>query len=292
MQSRRAIQVGIVIVIAGVVAFIFLVGKNSPTATLETKPGQNSVNEQPVPGFNFELYEKDMVSKLPKKDQDEITIMLGRLKGRGAMNENLRVLAQKYEQLHIPALAGYYYSKLAALEPDNENAWFEAGKNYFDAEQEVDSQNKLNYFIEMSYNSLAKVIEMDPDKNLEAMTDQGVNILEKSMNHTLSGPPMLGIGLLMKVVQADSNNRKALNYLGLFSMQSGQFDRAIMRFKHLTSLGPDNDPNYPYYYRYLAQAYIETGKKEEAVNSLEKYKSLVKENGLRQEADSIIHSIQ
>ena len=292
MQSRRAIQVGFVIVIAGVVAFIFLVGKNNPTATLDNKPGQKPVNEQPASGFNFELYEKDMIGKLPKKDQDEIMIMLGRLKGRGAMDENLLVLAQKYEKLHLPALAGYYYNKLAGLEPNNENVWFEAGKNYFDAEQAVDDQDKLNYFIEMSYNSLAKVIDMDPDRNLEAMTDQGVNILEKSMNHTLGGPPMQGIGLLMKVVQADSNNRKALNYLGLFSMQSGQFDRAIMRFKHLTSLPPDNDANYPYYYRYLAQAYIETGKREEAVSSLEKYKSLVKEQGLKQEADSIIHSIQ
>jgi len=292
MQSRRAIQVGFVIVIAGVIAFIFLVGKNNPTATLDANSGKKSVSEQPVAGFNFELYEKDMISKLPKKDQDEVTIMLGRLKGRGAMNENLLVLAKKYEQLHMSALAGYYYNKLAGLEPNNEEVWFSAGKNYFDAEQEVDNQDKLNYFIDMSYNSLAKVIAMDPNKNLEAMTDQGVNILEKSMNHTLSGPPMEGIGLLMKVIQADSNNRKALNYLGLFAMQSGQFDRAIVRFKHLTNLGPDNDANYPYYYRYLAQAYIETGEKEKAVSSLEKYKTLVKEESMKQEADSIIHSIQ
>jgi cytochrome c-type biogenesis protein CcmH/NrfG len=103
---------------------------------------------------------------------------------------------------------------------------------------------------------------------------------------------MKGIGLLMSVLQLDSNNRKALNYLGLFSMESRQFDRAIMRFKHLTELGPDKDPNYPYYYRYLAQAYMETGKKDEARASLETYKTLVKEQGLKTEADSLIQSIK
>jgi len=291
MQSRRAIQVGLVIVIAGVIAFVFIIGKNNSSAVYAPSAKPKVAATTPE-GFDFAAYEKDVIAKMPKKDQDEIMIMLGRLKGRGAMNENLLVIAQKYEKLGQPALAGYYYNKLAGLEADNENVWFEAGKNYFDAEQNVDNQDKLNYFVDLSYAALAKVIEMDPNNNLEAMTDQGVNILEKSMNHTLEGPPMQGIGLLMKVMQKDSNNRKALNYLGLFSMQSGQFDKAITRFKHLTSLGPDHDPNYPYYFRYLAQAYLETGKKEEAVASLEKYKGLVKEQSLKMEADSIIHSIQ
>jgi len=290
MQSRRALQIGLTVVIVGVIAFIFLTGKNKSSAVLDTNTKAKAAVEMPA-GFDFGLYEKDVIAKLQKKDADEIMIMRGRLNGRGAMNENILVIAKKYEELHQPALAGYYYKKLTGLEPNNPEYWLKTGENFFDAEQAVDNQDKLNYFIDLSYNSLAKALEMKP-KDIDAMTDQGVNILEKSMNHTLAGAPMQGIGLLMSVLQLDSNNRKALNYLGLFSMESRQFDRAIVRFKHLTELGPDKDPNYPYYYRYLAQAYMETGKKEEARASLEKYKSLVNEQGLKMEADSLIQSIQ
>src|ERR1017187_407275 len=106
MQSRRALQIGLTVVIAGVIAFIFLTGKNKSSAVLEPNPRAKATTEMPE-GFDFGLYEKDVIAKLPKKDADEIMIMRGRLSGRGAMNENLLVIAKKYEDIHQPALSGY-----------------------------------------------------------------------------------------------------------------------------------------------------------------------------------------
>jgi len=260
MQSRRVVQIGLAVVIIGVIVFVFLSGENTSTAFFDNKARAKAPEKEknaPPAGFNFDMLEKDIFAKLEKTDADKVMVMKGRLNGRGAMNENLLVLAKEYEHLHQPALAGYYYEKLSTLEPNNENVWFGMGKNFFDAEQTVSDQPTFNYFVGLSYKALHKVLEMDPNSNYEAMTDQAVNILENN-----SQPPMEGVGLLRKVIQLDSNNRKALNYLGLFSMQSNQFDKAINRFEHLVSLGPDNDPNYPYYYRSLGQAYAGAGKKK------------------------------
>jgi hypothetical protein len=287
MQSRRAIQIGLAVVIAGLIAFVFINGKNNSSALVDNKPRKAQETETAPPaGFNFSQLEKDIIGKLPKADADELMVMQGRLNGRGAMNENLRVIANKYEQIHQPALAGYYYEKLTHLEPNNENVWFSMGKNFFEAEQTVTDQRTFNYFVDMSYKALSKVLEMNPKGNHEAMTDQAVNILEAGKQ-----PPMMGVGLLRDVIQADPDNRKALNYLGLFSMQSNQYDKAIERFEHLVNLGPDNDPNYPYYYRSLGQAYASAGKKDKALEAYKKYKSLVKDENLKQEADKLIESI-
>jgi tetratricopeptide (TPR) repeat protein len=288
MQSRRTIQIGLAVIICGVIAFIFLNGKNKSSAIVDAKVKQADKDKAAAapPGFNFESLEKDIVGKLEKPDADKIMVMKGRLNGRGVMDENLLVLAQTYERLHQPALAGFYFEKLTHLEPNAEKAWFGMGKNFFDAEQTVNDQPTFNYFVELSHKALQKVLEMDPNGNLEAMTDQAVNILENN-----SQPPMEGVGLLRKVVQIDSNNRKALNYLGLFSMQSNQYGKAIERFEHLVKLGAENDPNYPYYYRSLGQAYAGAGKKNEAIEAYKKYKSLVTEDNLKQEADKLIESI-
>jgi len=289
MQSRRVIQIGLAVVIVGVIAFVFFNGENKSSALFDNKPRNKAVDKDNAgapAGFNFDMFENDIVAKLEKPDADKVMIMRGRLSGRGAMNENLLVLAKEYEHLHQPALAGFYFEKLTHLEPNNENVWFGMGKNFFDAEQTVTDQPTFKYFMSLSYKGLSKVLEMDPNSNYEAMTDQAVNILEGN-----NQPPMEGVGLLRKVVQLDSNNRKALNYLGLFSMQSNQFDKAVVRFKHLVELGPDNDPNYPYYYRSLGQAYAGEGKKEEAKEAYKKYKSLVTEESLKQEADKLIESI-
>ncbi len=54
------------------------------------------------------------------------------------------------------------------------------------------------------------------------------------------GAPMKGIALLKEVLEEDENNTEALYYLGVFSIQSGQFDKGIGRFVTILKLEPDN----------------------------------------------------
>ena len=52
--------------------------------------------------------------------------------------------------------------------------------------------------------------------------------------------PMAGITLLREMVAEDSTNADAHYYLGLFSVKSGQLDKAIVRFEKVIALRPDD----------------------------------------------------
>jgi tetratricopeptide (TPR) repeat protein len=52
--------------------------------------------------------------------------------------------------------------------------------------------------------------------------------------------PMEGIMELRAIAEKDSTNVEAQFYLGKFAVQSGQLDKALMRFKTVVSLEPQN----------------------------------------------------
>jgi cytochrome c-type biogenesis protein CcmH/NrfG len=106
---------------------------------------------------------------------------------------------------------------------------------------------------------------------------------------------MQGVGMLKKVEQVEPNNRRMLLYLGILSMQSGQTDKAVDRFEKLTKLPADGDKSYPYYFRYLGQAYMATNQPEKALSAFQEYKKYISALGdkaLIQEADQLISSVQ
>jgi tetratricopeptide (TPR) repeat protein len=78
--------------------------------------------------------------------------------------------------------------------------------------------------------SLEKVKDMDPDS---LKLQQAIELVNGTS-------PMEGITLLRELIQKDSSNIDAHYYLGLFSVKSGQLDKAIMRFDKVLSLAPDN----------------------------------------------------
>lgn len=56
----------------------------------------------------------------------------------------------------------------------------------------------------------------------------------------VNGPnPMEGISILREILSKDSMNVDANYWLGVFSVQSGQFDKAISRFNKVLSVKPD-----------------------------------------------------
>jgi Flp pilus assembly protein TadD len=125
--------------------------------------------------------------------------------------------------------------------------------------------------------------------NIDAQIDQAVNLVEGT------GQIMQGVGMLKKVEQVQPDNKRMLLYLGILSMQSGQTDKAVTRFEKLTKLPADGDKSYPYYFRYLGQAYQATGQNDKARTAFMEYKKLITAQGnkaLIQEADQLISSVQ
>lgn len=82
--------------------------------------------------------------------------------------------------------------------------------------------------------SLPEVQESAEVNELDAKVDEAVAIIQGGQ-----GAPMQAITMLLDVLKADPDHEKALLWLGNFSMMSGQWDKAVDRFHHLSQLHPE-----------------------------------------------------
>jgi TolA-binding protein len=69
---------------------------------------------------------------------------------------------------------------------------------------------------------------------LDKKVDEAVAIIQNGQ-----GAPMKAIGMLLDVLKENPDHEKALLWLGNFSMMSGQWDKAVDRFHHLSQLHPE-----------------------------------------------------
>ena len=67
--------------------------------------------------------------------------------------------------------------------------------------------------------AVRKVLNKNPD-NLDAKTNLG-------MAYMATENPVKGVTLFREVLAADPRNEKALYNLGMLSIQSGQYDKAV-----------------------------------------------------------------
>ena len=163
-------------------------------------------------------------------------------------------------------------------------SYFIAGDKYFSVFQNTEGENK-KVALQKAIESYETVLEMNPD-DLEAMTSLGVCYVEGS---SLTGePPMKGIGMLTKVLQIDPNNINALVNLGYFATRSGQFEKAIERFKRVIEI----DPTFTDGYLYLSDAYLQAGKKEEAAQALEEFMKFIEDEEKKQQLEIYIEQIR
>lgn len=83
--------------------------------------------------------------------------------------------------------------------------------------------------------------ELDSDADLSEVVDLALENISKGKE---SGDMALvmneGIMKLLAVSRADTNNEKAIYHLGLFSIESGQLEKAEKRFEKLILLQPEN----------------------------------------------------
>lgn len=92
------------------------------------------------------------------------------------------------------------------------------------------------------FNSTDVEIEDEVTSNLDEEVDFALANIEKGKS---SGDMSLvmneGIMKLLAVTKKDSNNIRAIYYLGLFSLESRQLQKAEKRFEKLVSLQPQNE---------------------------------------------------
>lgn len=190
----------------------------------------------------------------------------------------LQTLADKWEDLAKPIPQGFIYKEMAESTPTLDY-WVKSGDAFrkgYTNQQDTALASALN---KLAIESYQKAIEIDGN-SLAAKTGLGASLVTGSDN------PMAGIALLREVVQADPKNLDANKTLGLFSMQSGQYDRAIDRFQTVIEIKADAES-----YFYLATAYEKIGQKSQAIAAYNKSKELAADPTLSQYIDRQIEEL-
>ncbi|PCJ89520.1 MAG: hypothetical protein COA57_01975 [Flavobacteriales bacterium] len=100
--------------------------------------------------------------------------------------------------------------------------------------------------------------------------------------------PMKGIMLLREVLKEDSMNVMAHFHLGVFSIQSNQYEKAVGRFKRVLEIDAGNTDAY----YYLGHAHAGLGQKERAIENFEKFKSSVSDEKRKADAEKYINELK
>ncbi|TXC81808.1 tetratricopeptide repeat protein [Luteibaculum oceani] len=114
-------------------------------------------------------------------------------------------------------------------------------------------------------------------------TNQQVNSLDEKVSKAVAlvqfgNQPMAGIKLLQEVVAEDPKHLEANYQLGLFSVQSQQWEKGVNRFNTVKEVGGFDKYEDAYYYHALCYA---------SIDSLERAKSILTE-GLEVAQDSTL----
>lgn len=284
----RKKQIGVVVIVVAMMTYLISLPVKGLIRPKEerTKPGASSsaAPEQEVSSNINEEYVSSAAKKqLTSQMQAEISDKEAQLQKATADAERLPIekdLAKNWDDLNVPAPAAFYY--LSAARKDNSlQSWLDAGNRFNDAYKLTQDTVAKPAFLLNAVESFKKALVISPE-NLDAQTGLGIADVNGG-----APSPMTGISLLLGVVAKDPKNVKANLNLGLFSMKSGQFEKAITRFKNVVEQKPELEP-----YFYLAESYKQLGMKPEAITAYQKCKELAGDPAFNQKMDEYIKELK
>lgn len=247
-----------------------------------SKGGQAAENTEKASTLNFEEMKSEALKSVPEEVKNNITLLEKKLKEASAdeERESRLALADAYFAYKQYALAGFYFLEQSEKEASNADMYVKAGDAFRDAYRNSSDSNITPLLMEKARTSYEKAMEIAP-ANLDAKTGVATCYVEGSEN------PMQGITLLREVVQADPENVNANLNLGLFSMKSGQFDKAISRFETVVKKKPSAEN-----YALLAEAFEQSGDKQSAIKALTKAKEYVIDPQIIKGIDDYIKTLE
>jgi tetratricopeptide (TPR) repeat protein len=213
----------------------------------------------------------------------EISALESNLKKAGSDAEKLALekqLAKKWDDVNQPAPGAFYYQAIARSENTYQN-WIDAGDRFNEAYKSGTDTLAQPVFVTNAVEAFENATKLNPD-GLDAKTGLGIAYVNGG-----APSPMQGIALLLDVVKKDPKNRKANLDLGLFAMKSGQYEKAVDRFKGMIAQKQEVEP-----YFYLAESYKQLGMKKEAIEAYQNCKTLLPDPAFGQRIDEFIKELK
>ncbi len=245
-----------------------------------------SKNEQVVvqQKFDFLSEAKKMTTTAESEAIAKVENLVSSARNQEQKIQLLDSLVALWDDSRKPTASAIVSQQLAETSGKAED-WYKAGDRFMMATRFVKEQEQQKQLYENAATAFEKTLQLEPG-NLDAKAGLGVCYVESA---NLTGqPPMKGIGLLKEVVDKDSTHINAQLNLGYFSIQSGQFDKALERFETVKRIKPDLIE----VYIYIADTYEKTGNYKEAIKNLEVYKSKLNDPVLVFEVDKYIDELK
>lgn len=232
--------------------------------------------EAPVAAEEAEAFNAASVSEISKqglnaslkKDIEDLEASLNATSSPEKQEAIHASLAGKWMDVNKPAPAAFHLEAVAKNTSNLAN-WVKAGDAFSEAIESTQDTVLGGVLIQHAIASYSSALELEPD-NLDARTGLGSAYVHGTN-------PMQGISMLLEVVKEDPDNIKANYNLGIFSMQSRQFDKAVERFKTVVKQQED-----PESWFYLATSYENIGLNKEAIEAFRKSEQLASDPSLTQ----------
>ncbi len=187
-------------------------------------------------------------------------------------------LAVMYNEAGLFDSAAWFAERAATFFKTDESL-LKAGNAYYEAYTFALDANKQKALAEKTREIFGSILDKHPD-NLEVKT--------KTAMTYLSSAPMKGVGMLREVLAKDPQNELALFNMGMLSIQSTQYAKAVEWLEKLMSV---NDKHLQGNLL-LGVAYMNTGDKSRARQQFEKVKKMDKDPSVQATVDSYLEELK
>jgi len=281
MNKKQIAISAAVVVIMGYLYYLPVKGLIKPK---EAKPDKTSVmtgNRKAATAVTVDMVSTTAKTAIGAALTAKINDLEGQLKNASGADEQKlqKQLASQWDDVNQPAPAAFYYQALARKENKLED-WLNAGNRFNDAYKLTQDTLTQPAFVTNAVEAFQSALKLKPE-SLEGKTGLGVAYVNGGAS------PMQGIALLLEVVKKDPNNWNANLNLGMFAMKSGQYQKAVGRFKTLIAQKQELEPTF-----YLAESYKQLGMKKEAIDAYQKCKEMMPDPVFGQRIDEYIKELK
>ncbi len=191
----------------------------------------------------------------------------------------LKSISSEWNKLNRFALGGFYAEQVADI-AQSDTAWSIVGTTYYSGFQQSTDSLTRKYCVDKAIKAFENAISFSPDNS-----SHKVNLGLCYVNG--SGNPMKGILMIRDLADKNPKDVLASTTLGKLSLRTGQYEKAIGRFKNAIQNDPTNvDAHY-----WLAQAYIESGDKTKGKIQLNKCLQLTNDKVFVNRVQSILKTL-
>lgn len=280
LNRKQFIVIGSVLVLMGLMLSLDIQGLVKPNESAGAANSSGAPQVAKVNEVSLEDISKTAKESLNAGLKKQIIDLEAQLKSSSESDKLSfqKQLAQQWDDVNQSTPASFYYELIAQREP-NFASWLKAGDKFTDAYQQSMDTLVQPALVQMAISSYENADKIKPN-TLEVKTGLGIAYVTGTPN------PMKGITLLLDVVKQDPKNLKANLNLGLFSMKSGQFDKAVERFKTVIDIAPSAEAWF-----YLASSYENMDRKSDAIAAYLKTKEIAADPNMSQFVDRKVNEL-